>query len=159
MVHLCPVVTWSGIQMAVWNRTEKACLWFKMSGIWMVRQVPWFYHLNTRHLHCPVLRWIRIQVFSIQIVKYSSNFRMLEFQSNVFSREWLWGSTDRDQRFGAERQKCETRLASRNWTRLDELSSSSSTIIISSRKIELCSTNWALTINWERVQNELVLKI
>ena len=31
------------------NLTEKACLWYKMSGIFMVRQLKRFYHLNTGH--------------------------------------------------------------------------------------------------------------
>ena len=37
---------------------KKACLWSKMSSIWMVRQVTWLYHLNTGHQYCPVFRWI-----------------------------------------------------------------------------------------------------
>ena len=35
---------------------KKACLWSKMSGIQMVHQVTWLYHLNTRHPYCAVLR-------------------------------------------------------------------------------------------------------
>ena len=34
---------------------KKACLW---SGIQMVCQVMWLYHLNTGHPYCPVFRWI-----------------------------------------------------------------------------------------------------
>ena len=37
---------------------KKACLWFKMSGIWMVCQVMWLYHLNTGHPYSLVFRWI-----------------------------------------------------------------------------------------------------
>ena len=57
MVDLCPVVNWSE------NLTEKACLWSKMSGIQMFRQVLWLYHLNTGHPYCSVFRWIRCSVF------------------------------------------------------------------------------------------------
>ena len=54
MVDLCPVVKlWSE------NRTEKASFWSKISGIWMVRQVTWHYHLNNRHPYCRVFRCIR----------------------------------------------------------------------------------------------------
>ena len=54
MVDLCPVVKW-------WseNRSEKSLFMVQMSGIWMVRQVTWLYHLNTRHPYCLVFRWIR----------------------------------------------------------------------------------------------------
>ena len=38
---------------------KRACLWSKMSGIQMVRQVTWLYHLNTEHPYCRVFRWIR----------------------------------------------------------------------------------------------------
>ena len=54
-----------------------ACLWSKMSGIQMVRQVTWLNHLNTGQPYCPVFRWIRysdessIQVFGIQMVTNS----------------------------------------------------------------------------------------
>ena len=34
-----------------------------MSGIWMICQVMWLYHLNTGHPYCPVFRWIRCSVF------------------------------------------------------------------------------------------------
>ena len=42
---------------------KKACLWSKMSGIPMVHQVTWLYHLNTGHpccsvFRCSVLRWL-----------------------------------------------------------------------------------------------------
>ena len=35
---------------------EKACLWSKMSGIQMVRQVTWLYHLKTGQPYCLVFR-------------------------------------------------------------------------------------------------------
>ena len=46
MVDLNPVFKWGPA-----NQTEKAFLWSKMSGIWMVRQVTWLHHLNTKHPH------------------------------------------------------------------------------------------------------------
>ena len=55
----------SGCQMVRYSNgglktgLKKACLWSKMSGIQMVRQVTWLYHLNTGHPYCLVFRWIR----------------------------------------------------------------------------------------------------
>ena len=53
------------------NRTEKACLWSKMSGILMVRQVIALYHLNTRHPCCPVFRCLVFRWLLNQNVLYS----------------------------------------------------------------------------------------
>ena len=39
------------------KRGVKKSLWSKMSGIQMVCQVIWLYHLNTVHSYCPVFRW------------------------------------------------------------------------------------------------------
>ena len=64
----------SGCQM-VWYpnggpkiKLKKACLWSKIFGIWMVRQVTWLYHLNTRCpyypvFRCSVFRWILYYIF------------------------------------------------------------------------------------------------
>ena len=40
------------------TRVKKVCLWSKMFLYHMVSQVKWLYHLNTRHPHCTVFRWI-----------------------------------------------------------------------------------------------------
>ena len=53
MVDLCPVVKWYG---GLKTGLKKACFWSKISGIWMVLQVMWLYHLNTRHPYCSVFR-------------------------------------------------------------------------------------------------------
>ena len=37
---------------------KEACLWSKMSGIQIVRQVMWLYHLNIEQPYCEVFRWI-----------------------------------------------------------------------------------------------------
>ena len=52
----CQMVWYSNCGLKI--GLKKACFWSKMSSIWMVRQVTWFYHLNTGHPHCLVFRWI-----------------------------------------------------------------------------------------------------
>ena len=54
------------------NRTEKACKWSKMSGIWMVHQVMWLYHLNTGHPYCPLFRY---SIFRWLLHYFSELFR------------------------------------------------------------------------------------
>ena len=142
MVHLCPVVTWSYIWMVVWK------------SLFIVQNVrylngppgPWFYHLNTGHPYCPVFR-------CSVLIYYLSNFRVAEIESlNFFQRmvvkvdgSWseVWSRTSK----------------MRNSICFEKLNSS--------RRIELelvlnnylVQKNWALTINWKCVQNELVSKI
>ena len=40
---------------------KKACWKSKMSGIWMVCQVTWLYHMNTWHPYCPLFRCLEFR--------------------------------------------------------------------------------------------------
>ena len=103
LVFGCPIQwgydnwTWlvSGCQM-VWysngglkTAVKKVCLWSKIPGIWMVRQVTWLYHWNTGHPYSLVFRWIRYSG-----VRYSDgdcmdtivrclNFKLLDYDDHL----------------------------------------------------------------------------
>ena len=55
-LYFCCTVVHREENMSAKQNIEKACLWSKMSGIQMVRQVMGLYHLNTRHPKCPVFK-------------------------------------------------------------------------------------------------------
>ena len=78
--YFCPDFKW-------WseNGTEKACLLSKISGIQILRQVTWLYHLNTRQPYCPVFRWIRYSG-----VRYLDGYCIFEyFGCVVYLFGWL----------------------------------------------------------------------
>ena len=57
------VLTCPNKNVGLKTELKKACLWSEISGIQMVGQVMWLYHLITWHQYCPVfrcsvLRWL-----------------------------------------------------------------------------------------------------
>ena len=58
---------------------KKTCLLSKMSGMRKVRQIMWLYHLNTRHPHSPVFRFL---VFKWLLYSWDSNTGLIQYPND-----------------------------------------------------------------------------
>ena len=67
---------------------KKAFLCSKMSGIWILRLVTWFYHMNTEHPYCSVFRLIWYSG-----VRYSDEYCIQEAFLGIVNKQAPWLNT------------------------------------------------------------------